>query len=386
MAVYKEKKSDKWIVDISHEGVRRRLTSPENSRKGAKAYETDVRQRLARGADLASLGRKVERIAEKEERESRRTFDEFAQEWLRTHVQTNNKRSTIKTTEGILRNHLIPFFGKYRVDVISSRHIEEYKSSKANSAKTINNQLGVLGKALTCAFEWGYIPARPRVKLLKAQQPVMDFLTNGEEKRLLEDDDEAVWNVMCFLASSTGMRIGEILALHWGDIDFETSTICIRYSKSGTAIEATKTHKARYTFLTPLLHSKLWEWRTMCNGKNKDLVFVNPNTGRSYSRSSASKALERMCKRVGIRKIGWHTLRHTFATRLAAKGTPLLDLQALLGHKSLKMVQRYAHVTPERLRRAIMSLDHELIDFRQYVGSKENETVKIRRLETEFYE
>jgi len=76
-------------------------------------------------------------------------------------------------------------------------------------------------------------------------------------------------------------------------------------------------------------------------------------TGKPFTNDQLGPALSAVCKRAGMRKIGWHTLRHTFATHLAMIGTPLHVVQRLLGHASIEMTMRYAHVGPSALRTAI---------------------------------
>jgi hypothetical protein len=76
-------------------------------------------------------------------------------------------------------------------------------------------------------------------------------------------------------------------------------------------------------------------------------------SGQPFTHKRVSAALAEVSRRAGLRKIGWHTLRHTFASHLAMNGTPLNIVQALLGHASITTTMRYAHVAPSALRTAI---------------------------------
>jgi len=75
-----------------------------------------------------------------------------------------------------------------------------------------------------------------------------------------------------------------------------------------------------------------------------------------------------------VRKIGWHTLRHTFATNLVAKGIPLRAVQELLGHSTILMTERYAHVGAQTLRSAVASLEGEIMNFGHYVDTSKMAT------------
>jgi site-specific recombinase XerD len=71
----------------------------------------------------------------------------------------------------------------------------------------------------------------------------------------------------------------------------------------------------------------------------------------------AQNAIKHACRRAGIQQVGWHTLRHTFASHLAAAGTPITSIQVLLGHANITMTMRYTHTSPSALRDAVANLE-----------------------------
>jgi len=374
MSVYREKSSGNWYINLSHEGKRRRMKSPENSKRGAQAFETLLRRRLVEGEDISSFGQKSKVTeAKKEEQKAIPDFRSFTKEWLATAVQTNNKPSEYRRKKSILSNHLLPFFGAMKLDEIDVRTIEQYKAKKLSSTrkgllspKTINNHLSVLRRAITCAHEWKIAPYIPCVKQLKVPPSEMRYLNNSEIEQLLESEQNPCWNLMILMALDTGMRIGEILALHWKDIDFELGTIYVRCSLSGTIITSTKTNKARMMPMSARLYRRLLEWRESIDS---DLVFPSRQTGQSWSRSTVSAALQKRCNLLGLENVSWHTFRHTFGTRLSTGGAPFRAIQKLLGHKTIEMTERYSHVPDEVLRSAIDMLndDNGYITFGQYM-------------------
>ena len=85
------------------------------------------------------------------------------------------------------------------------------------------------------------------------------------------------------------------------------------------------------------------------------LVFGHPS-GRMYNRNEMKWPLWRACKAAGLRKIGWHVLRHTFASQLVMRGVPLKAVQELLGHRDIRTTMRYAHLSPQSRREAVERL------------------------------
>jgi hypothetical protein len=109
-----------WWVDFRMHGLRYRVRCPENSLAGARKYEVVLRGRLAAGEPLKPVPPPP----------TSPTFAEFSAEWFTTHVKTNNKPSSQRSRSHILRNHLVPFFGKTHLTDISTSSIERYKALK----------------------------------------------------------------------------------------------------------------------------------------------------------------------------------------------------------------------------------------------------------------
>src|SRR5689334_14192721 len=129
MAVRRIRKS--WWVDFTFNHTRYRKRSPENSHLGALAYEGNLRQRLARGEAIT---------------ETRQTFAEFAERWLKDYVAPNNKPSEQLSKAWVLRGSLIPFFGSKPISEITVVDVERYKAALIRrdlSRKTVNNRLTV---------------------------------------------------------------------------------------------------------------------------------------------------------------------------------------------------------------------------------------------------
>jgi integrase len=335
------KRNNKWWVDFCFNRSRYRRPSPENSRAGALAWELVLKQKLARGEPLDP------------EREKTTTFKDFAQDWFETYVKNNNKHSEILSKEKILRVHLIPYFGSMKLDEIKNLDIEKYKAKKIQgklSPKTINNHLTVFRKACQCALDWGAAKACPTVKRLKTPSQKYDFLTPEECRNLLAAADE-IYRDMIMVALGTGLRFGELIALSWEDVDFKTGDLTIRQSYAMGVLGSTKSDRIRHIPISDSVRHTLYRMR-----KDDGFVFTDTE-GNPLNQCRCVYRLYAICKKAGLRKIGWHTLRHTFASHLVQAGANLGAIQGLLGHSDIRTTMRYAHINRAALREAIGILD-----------------------------
>lgn len=331
-----------WWVDFRVDHTRYRKRSPENSRTGALAFEALLRQRLARGEDI--LGRQEAALSP--------SFAEFAQRWFKEYVVTNNKPSEQRTKKYILSGSLVPFFGRTKLQEIGIREVERYKAALVHeglSRKTINNRLTVLRKCLHTAYEWhGLRGAPPKIEWLKCPPARTDYLTPDECEILLRHA-QGVIHEMILAALRTGMRQGELKGFQWTSVDWLNCSVAVRHSYSDytKSLGSPKGNRERHIPLDIDLLEVL-----RARKRNSGYVFTD-ELGRPFDHYRLSAELTRVCEQAGLRKIGWHALRHTFASYLAMNGTPLNVVQVLLGHVSIATTMRYAHVAPSALRLAI---------------------------------
>ncbi|MFA7050004.1 MAG: tyrosine-type recombinase/integrase [Patescibacteria group bacterium] len=342
MSIYKNK--NKYWISIYYERRRIRRPSPENTYAGAKAYEALVRQKLARGEPIVEV---------KHEKKGAINFNEFSKQWFNVYVKSNNKKSEIIQKESILRNHLKPFLGRKELGQINSLDIEKYKSDKIKDGlknKTINNQLTVLAKCLKVAEEWGLLERTPKIKKLKVQPQKFDFLTE-EECKLLLDNSDGVFKEMVFFAIKTGLRFGELIAIDWNDVNLSEQLLIVRRSIVLGEMGSTKSNKIRYIPLTDEVCQMLIQ-----RVKKSGYVFSD-NFGKPLKQHRCCDNLYSLCRRIGLRKIGWHTFRHTFASHLIQNGVSIKAVQELLGHSDIVTTMRYSHLGPSALRGAVKTLE-----------------------------
>jgi integrase len=163
-----------------------------------------------------------------------------------------------------------------------------------------------------------------------------------EAARLLEAaKSEPNWYAVIVTALRTGLRMGELRALRWQDVDLVARKILVRRAASKNDVGTPKSGRAREVELGTEVLSILKAHRHL----RGELVFCKTNGGM-YTENEMKHPLWRACKRAGLRHIGWHTLRHTFASHLVMRGAPLKVIQELLGHSDIRMTMRYSHLSP----------------------------------------
>lgn len=334
-------------MDFSFNDARYRKRSPENSRPGALSYETVLRQRLAHGEPIDKPEEQTPRCP---------LFKEFAWQWFEQYVVPNNKFSEQRIKRYTLKSGLIPFFGKMPVGEIRTHHIEQYKARKVRDGlanKSIKNHLTVLSKCLTSAYQWLELPSKPpEIPWPKCPPPQTDYLSPDECEMLLSHA-EGVIREMILMACRTGMRQGELKGLQWSAVDWENRMVIVKnsYCDREKAIGPPKSNRIRSIPIDVDVFEMLYRRR-----RTTGHVFTNVN-GQAFNHSSLSYHLEKVCREAGLRRISWHVLRHTFASHLAMKGVPLNVVQTLLGHSTIVMTMRYAHVAPSTMRAAIELLN-----------------------------
>ena len=288
------------------------------------------------------------------------SFEELGKRWFETYALKSLEHSTNFRYDGIFRNYLIPAFGRTRLSEIQPLRVEHWLTSMTSgtdalSPKTANNMLGLLKKMLSDAVRWGFVKfnAIACVKALSEGQQEFQFWTISEAQSYLQaikGSDLDFYHGVA-LALYTGMRLGEIQALKWDSVDFRMRQIIVRRTyclKSNKAKEWTKTKRVRRI---PINESLLEILLTLKKNARSDEVLPD------FPFHHASRTLKRTAREFGIKAIRFHDLRHSFASNFIMRGGDIYKLQKLLGHSSVQMTERYAHLSPEHLKDATSILD-----------------------------
>ena len=330
-----------WVVDIDlqHSDGRReriRKTSPAHSFRGAEQYERDLRASLLAG----TYGKK-----------EAPTFQEFVSErWLATYPKSvGNRPTSIREKEIHVRIHLLPVLGRLRLDKISGEVVArlfgrlrtKLPNKKALAEKTIKNVRATLRRILASAKEWGEIPAIPDLPRVKVPESSWDFFTWEETERLLAACRDEEERALLMFAVHTGARAGEQLALAWGDLDWHNHLVVFRRSSTRGIVGPTKSGRERKVPLTGKLEAALRRIKHL----RSDRVFCNPD-GASLTLDQLHERFWMVSRRAGLRRLRWHDLRHSFGSQAAMAGVPIIQVQQWMGHSTIAMTMRYAHLAP----------------------------------------
>lgn len=272
-------------------------------------------------------------------------MDKFMAEHAPT-VSENTQRSYTTSLK-----FLLPHFGDSNLISISPKMISRYKvSRKVDGVKpaTVNRELAMLSKAFSLAAkEWEWLKDNPvsRVSKEKENNARDRWLSKDEEKRLLDNSPEWIKQIIIF-SLNTGLRLGELIGLEWSRVDFSNKNILIDNSKNGEQ-RTIPLNKYALDVVTQ---------RSRVRSLKCDYVFINRYGGK-INPNSLRDAFRKILRKVEIDDFRLHDLRHSFATRLTQSDVDLYKISKLLGHKDIKMTQRYAHHCPDSLREGVEVLD-----------------------------
>ncbi len=278
-----------------------------------------------------------------------KTLKDMMDKFMLEHAPTVSTKT--QTSYSASLKHLLPYFGDSKLSAITPKMLYEYKVLRKNQGAkpaSINRELAMMSKAFNLAMkEWEWVENNPMSKVPKEKEDNERdrWLTEDEEKRLLDNSPSWLKDIIVF-DLNTGLRMGELLSLQWNRVNLFRKTIVIQESKNG---------KPRTTPLTQKAADILTERSKIRNIKN-DLVFTS-TVGTRIDGDNLRRAFKKALKKAGIEDFHFHDLRHTFATRLAQNGVDIYTISKLLGHKDIRMTQRYAHHCPESLRVGIQALE-----------------------------
>lgn len=215
--------------------------------------------------------------------------------------------------------------------------------------------------ALSHAFsiaqkEYQWIDHNPMTMVTKPKEPRgrTRFLSDEERVKLLAackaDADPFLYPVV-LLAISTGMRRGEILGLEWGDVDLDQGRAILRDTKNGDTRVVPLVGRALEVMKA---HSKVRQLAT-------ELVFPQRDKKGNWRRWLLREPFERACKKAKLENFRFHDLRHTAASYLAMNGASLAELAEILGHRTLVMVKRYAHLSEPHTKSVVESMNEKFL-------------------------
>lgn len=349
-----------YHLDIYHQGKRVRKSLKTKSKALANKILTQVIDDSVmedfsfKRLDFMIKEKSIPSLEEIELKSHNTLFKDWAPVWFESHKK-KIKPSHAKTCAENLNNHLLGFFGNNKLKEIDFTLVEKFQHSLSKKLKpqTINAKVRQLGKMLKDAVKRKLIIAVPEFpEPLPAQAYDWDYLTEEECRLLLSKIDVTRDYTLFLFAIRTGMRLGEILALKWKNIQFHSGLYGRVHVKQtyvqGEFVPPKTKSSIRFVPLSKDIAEALKVHRAQSKPNPLNLVFTNEVNG-ILDGSRVYKRLQKYLKRVGLRSIRFHDLRHTAASILATKSVSLQRIKELLGHSTINMTERYAHLAPSDL-------------------------------------
>ncbi|MBV8987711.1 MAG: site-specific integrase [Solirubrobacterales bacterium] len=279
------------------------------------------------------------------------TFADAAAEWLR-YVEHDRARkpSTLRGYRSANKAHLMPAFGAMPVEDVTTEVIERWIADFCGSPRGRNKLLiqlhGILGRARRVYGLPGNAAADVE-KFPQRSSGEIEVFSPEEVWALVRaaasEQDAAIYLTAAF----TGLRMGELLALRWREVDFVGHTIRVRASFYAGQLTTPKSGKVRAVPMAPDVASALAQLgRREHSLQDNDLVFVGETGG--YVDGSALRRRYRLAlQAAGLRPLRFHDLRHTFGTRIIAKAD-IRRVQEWMGHADIQTTMRYLHYAPRQ--------------------------------------
>lgn len=286
-------------------------------------------------------------------------------QWLENYIHPSVKVRTYERYKLIIEQHIKDKIGGIELNDLSPLALQSFitellqsgnrKTGKGLSANSVNAVISVMQSSLKTAHILGLVAEynadkikRPKIK----EKPVEGF-TLVEQKQIeqavLNGKKDKLYGILLCLYS--GLRIGELIALQWSDIDLEKGILTVSKSchdsKGGLVIDEPKTQSSRR--IIPLPKQLLPILKAL--KKRSNSPFVVSANGKHVAVRSYQRSFELLLKKLHIPHKGFHSLRHTFATRALECGMDVKTLSEILGHKNPTVtLNRYAHSLMEHKR------------------------------------
>ena len=340
MGLYRRKDSPIWYMSFCVNNRQYQRSTGTSNKQAAQTIYDAIKYKIAIGKWIPEM--------QVEEKPKEYTFIELSEKYK---AWAEGRQKAFKRWKSYLIAQLVKKFGDLFLNDFSTEVIEQYQSEmlgKGNKPATVNRKIAVLAHMFTKAADWKMFDsaAIPKVKMLKEDNKRLRYLSK-EECQALINACEPHLKPIVITALNTGMRKGEILNLRWdANIDLRHGFILLDKTKNGERREI------------PINDTLRGVLQGITRRLDISYVFYDNSTGKPYG--DVKRAFATACRRAGIKDFHFHDLRHTFASHLVMAGVDLTTVKELLGHKTLTMTLRYAHLAPSHKVEAVKKYDNFL--------------------------
>lgn len=351
---------------------------------GKIVYESSGSTKF-KDAEALLIKRKAE-IKEGKQPEIKRIANHTFKELATEYKEWAKRQRSYRSKEGFI-NQLVDYFGNLPLRRFNTLLIEKFQTerlNKGNKPATVNRLIATLKHMFRKAVDWNLVEEETlkrvrRVKLLEENNRRLRYLSKEECEALINACEPHLKPIV-ITALYTGMRKSEILNLRWDQVDLKHDLILLDKTKNGERREIPINNTVKHTL------------QGLMRRLDVPYVFFDPKTGKpykdvkrsfhtalrkaelekcpecNYQRAKPQIAVTPICPHCGakleihkgIKDFKFHDLRHTFASHMVMAGVDLTTVKELLGHKSLTMTLRYAHLAPSHKARAVEILDNAL--------------------------
>ena len=290
-------------------------------------------------------------------------YKQWLSNWLENYVQPSAKQRTYTRYKEIVKQHMIPKLGELDLCEITPYVLQCYvtellksgnlRTGKGLSANSVNSIITVIQNTLKMAYSFGIVSeyTGDKIKRPRSSEKKVECFSMSEQKKIeqyiLNDQNTRLFGIL--LCLYMGLRIGELLALEWSDIDMSKGELRVNktchYGKDENSVfgRITDIPKTQSSIRTIPIPKQLMPHLREVKKKSRSTHIVS-NGSNLISIRSYQRSFTLLLKRLNIQHRGFHSLRHTFATRALECGMDVKTLSEILGHKNPTVtLNRYAH-------------------------------------------
>lgn len=291
------------------------------------------------------------------------TVAQWAEQWLEIYKKDKIAYKSYVNYKMYIEKHIVPALGALKLDSVRPAHLEQFYQSKMDLSRYARRDLDtILRGVFGSAVDNHLCTTNPALKAdpQKGGVKKVDVFTPDEIKKILAFADTHKYGAYIQLLLYSGLRMGEVLALQWGDIDFNEELLTIRHaiaaSEDGPQLKGTKTDRIRYVGISPQLQKALQSF------PKYGLFVLADEKGRHRTPSHFRNAYKQFFfdlndgKKDQVRYLSPHKCRHTFATYVLRGGANLREVQSLLGHSTVKSTEIYTHINTDDVKKSVLKL------------------------------
>lgn len=332
--------------------VYRAFVRPPSDKRYSRTFDSEYEADIWLTAELAKID------SGEYLKPTNKTFRTWAARWLKIYVEPSVRTNTVDNYHYLLDSYTGPIKNKLLSEILPVDIQEIYSNlSESGIAPSTLQRLHAVLRGLFKKAKGNELVRRnimDDVSRPRAPLPEIKFLSPDEIQVFLEKSKGENIEIAVWIAAYTGMRLSEIRALSWDDVDLESGYISVRRSlyatKDGWELNDPKTKSGVRTLPipTPLLN-KLTEYKTTWKENPWNLILIGKH-GRPIPTSSISLGMKRIREKTGY-EITFHGLRHSLASMLVSANVGVTDVAAYLGHSDPTItLKRYSHAKKDSLK------------------------------------